>query len=192
GYPSNMILTWKNRKDLKRNIFIPLALLVLAGCIPGALLLKNTDAGYIKIVFGVVVVLLGIEMFFRQMKATRLKESKILLGITGFLSGILCGLFGVGALLAAYIGRVTDSGNEFKANISAVFIVENTFRIVLYSVLGIFTPDGFKRSLMLMPFMLLGLFLGMGCGKLLGDRVAKKLVPVLLTVSGIALIVMNL
>ncbi|MBP5151698.1 MAG: TSUP family transporter, partial [Lachnospiraceae bacterium] len=47
GYPSNMILTWKNRKDLKRNIFIPLALLVLAGCIPGALLLKNTDAGYI-------------------------------------------------------------------------------------------------------------------------------------------------
>ena len=43
GYPTNFILTWKNRKSLDYKVYLPLAALVLAGCIPGALLLKNAD-----------------------------------------------------------------------------------------------------------------------------------------------------
>ena len=136
GYPTNLILTWRNRKELNKFVFIPLAILVLVGSIPGALLLKSVDAGYIKIVFGIVVVLLGIEMYMREKGTKHMKESRMILGFIGILSGVLCGLFGVGALLAAYVGRVTKTSDEFKANISAVFIVENTFRIILYSCLG--------------------------------------------------------
>lgn len=62
GYPANVILTWKNRKNLDPKVYIPLAVLVLAGSIPGAFLLKNVDARAIKLVFGVVVVALGAEM----------------------------------------------------------------------------------------------------------------------------------
>ncbi len=40
GYPSNLILTWENRKNLDRKIWLPLAVLVLAGSIPGAFMLK--------------------------------------------------------------------------------------------------------------------------------------------------------
>ena len=47
GYPTNMILTWRNRKKLNKYVFIPLAILVLIGSIPGAFLLKNVNAGYI-------------------------------------------------------------------------------------------------------------------------------------------------
>ena len=54
GYPANVILTWKNRKNLDPKVYIPLAVLVLAGSIPGAFLLKNVDARAIKLVFGVV------------------------------------------------------------------------------------------------------------------------------------------
>ncbi len=53
GYPTNLILTWKNRKSLDPKVYLPLAALVLAGSIPGALLLKNVDARAIKQVFGV-------------------------------------------------------------------------------------------------------------------------------------------
>ena len=62
GYPTNLILTWKNRKSLDPKVYLPLAALVLAGSIPGALLLKNVDARAIKLVFGVVVAALGAEM----------------------------------------------------------------------------------------------------------------------------------
>ena len=192
GYPSNLILTFNNRHKLNKYVYIPLAVLVLVGSIPGAFLLKNVDARYIKIVFGFVVILLGIEMFFREKKSGQMKESKLLLGVIGILSGVLCGLFGVGALLAAYVGRVTKTSDEFKANISAVFIVENTFRIVLYSILGIITLSNLKQALIMVPFMLAGLFAGIGSGRVLDEKIVKRLVIVLLIISGVALILMNI
>jgi uncharacterized membrane protein YfcA len=192
GYPTNMILTWRNRKKLNKYVFIPLAILVLIGSIPGAFLLKNVNAGYIKIVFGVVVILLGIELYIRDVKPSTAKESKLMLAVIGIVSGMLCGLFGVGALLAAYVGRVTKTSDEFKANISAVFIVENTFRIILYSVLGIISFASIRQALIMMPFVLIGLFAGMKSAKVLDERVVKRLVIILLVISGVALIAMNL
>ena len=192
GYPANFILTLKNRKKLNPKVFIPLAIMVLAGSVPGAFLLKNVNAAYIKIVFGVVIVLLGIEMLLREYGSIKFKESKIALVVIGLLSGVLCGLFGVGALLAAYVGRVTETTDGFKANMSAVFIVENTFRLILYSVMGIITLEGLKQALILMPVVIGGLLLGMWSGKVLNERVVKHLVIALLIISGIALIVMNL
>lgn len=191
GLPSNIILTWKNRKKLKAKVVIPLSILVLAGCIPGALLLKSIDAGCIKIFFGAIVCLISIEMFLRESGKIKIRESKIFLILIGILSGILCGLYGVGALLVAYIGRVTKNTEEFKANISAVFIVENIFRIILYSVLGVINSESLKYSLMLLPAMLFGLFLGMLSAKFINEKIAKKLVIILLLISGIALILKN-
>lgn len=190
GYPTNIILTWKNRKDLKKNIYIPLAILVLLGCIPGALLLKNVNARYIKIVFGIVVILIGIEMLIRG--DHRSGSSKMTLGVIGLASGVLCGLFGVGALLAAYVGRATDTTNEFKANMSAVFIVENTFRIILYSFIGVITLSSLRQSLILMPFTLAGLFSGIKGAELLDEGRVKKLVIILLIISGVALIIKSI
>jgi uncharacterized membrane protein YfcA len=192
GYPTNLILTWRNRKNLDKYVFIPLSVLVLLGSIPGAFLLKNVDARYIKIVFGIIVVLLGIEMYIREIKPKPMKESRLMLGVIGILSGVLCGLFGVGALLAAYVGRVTKTSDEFKANISAVFIVENTFRIILYSVLGIISFASIKQVLILMPFVLAGLFAGIMSGKILDERIVKRLVIILLVISGLALVFMNI
>ncbi|MBP5304405.1 MAG: TSUP family transporter, partial [Lachnospiraceae bacterium] len=107
-------------------------------------------------------------------------------------SGILCGLFGVGALLAAYVGRVTESTDEFKANIGAVFLSENVVRIVLYSFLGIITLEAVKHALILAPVMLLGLFAGMKSAKVLNEKVIKKIVILLLIASGIVLIINNI
>ena len=192
GYPTNAILAWKERKFIKWNVCLPLAALVLLGSIPGIWFLKNAGIGVIKVIFGFAIALIGIEMLFRERKQKKTKESKIILSVIGILSGILCGLYGVGALLGAYIGRVTDDTKAFKANICVVFLIENTFRIILYAVVGIITPDILKQVLLLVPFMLLGLFLGMQSGKVLNDKLAKKIVIVMLIVSGIALIVNNI
>ena len=192
GYPTNLILTWKNRNKLNKAIFIPLSILVLIGSIIGAVLLKKVNPGYIKIVFGIIVVLIGTEILLREFNKLQLKESKIFLGVIGVLSGVLCGLFGVGALLAAYIGRVSNNSEEFKANISAVFIVENSFRIILYIVLGIFTLSGIKQAIILFPFMLIGLFLGIKSSKILNEKTVKILVSVLLIISGVMMVVNNI
>ena len=170
----------------------PLAALVLAGSIPGAFLLKHVDARAVKVLFGVVVAALGAEMFSREYSKKRLRSSKIVLAIIGVTAGVLCGLFGVGALLAAYVSRVTEDGGSFKANISAVFIVDNTFRIVLYSALGLLTFDTLKTALLLLPFALAGLFLGMKCSSRMNESLVKKITSILLVLSGISLILKNL
>lgn len=192
GFPTNLILTWKNRSRLDPRIYLPLASLVLIGSIPGAFLLKNINAQYIKVFFGVVVICIGIEMLFREKTRKAKKQSRLLLGAIGLLSGALCGLFGIGALLAAYISRVTDTNEAFKANISAVFIVENIFRILLYSVLGVITPATLKQALLLMPFMLIGLSAGIWSCHFLNERFVRKLVIVLLILSGLVLLCKNL
>ena len=105
---------------------------------------------------------------------------------------MLCGLFGIGALLAAYVSRTTENNSSFKGNICVVFVIENTFRIILYSVSGIITISTFKNALYLIPFMLFGLLLGIALTKILDEKVVKKAVIILLILSGISLIINNL
>ena len=192
GYPTNFILAWKERKSINSIICIPLAILVIVGSIPGILFLKNADTKIIKIIFGFVIIFIGIEMLLREVPKNKANQSKILLGIIGILSGLLCGLYGIGALLGAYINRVTDDSHSFKANICVVFLIENTFRIILYFILRIITLDILKQAVILIPFMIIGLAVGMFSSKILNENIVKKLVIIMLIISGIALIINSL
>ena len=120
------------------------------------------------------------------------KENKTLTALVGIAAGILSGLFGVGALLAAYVSRITETGSAFKANISIVFLAENIFRFMLYRALGLINADTLLTALKLMPFMLVGLFAGIAVSRKIDDRAIKKLVLVLLIASGVMLIAQNL
>ena len=73
-----------------------------------------------------------------------------------------------------------------------VFLVESTFRIGLYIALKILTMEILCHTLMLFPFSLLGLWVGMKCSSKMDDRIIKRLIVILLIVSGISLIVTNL
>ena len=192
GYPTNAILAWKERKSIKWSMSIPLAVLVLAGSIPGALFLKNAQSEMVKILLGVVIVVIGIEMLLRERKTGTGKQSKVVLFLIGLLSGILCGIYGIGALLSAYISRSTEDSHAFKGNICLVFFFENTFRVLMYIYCGIITLETAKQSLMLVPVMLIGLYAGMVSGKVLDEKIVKKIVIVMLIISGAALIINNL
>lgn len=73
-----------------------------------------------------------------------------------------------------------------------VFVVENTIRIILYAATGILTLAVLKRVVILIPFMLAAVFLGMKSSSVLNEKVIKKIVIVLLILSGIVLIINNL
>ena len=192
GYPTNLIISWKERKSIDPKIVVPLSVMVIAGSFGGALFLKNADVTLVKIIFGALVIIVGIEMLLRELSHKKAKSSKVLLTVIGILSGFLCGLYGVGALLGAYIGRTTDNMKAFKANICTVFIIENTFRIGLYLFYGILTFAALKRALLLAPFMIIGLVAGMFSAGRISEQAVKKIVIILLIVSGAALIVTNL
>lgn len=190
GYPTNAILAWKERRAINWRLCLPLCGMVLAGCLPGAFLLKSVDARAIKIFFGAVIVLIALEMLLRNGRKS--KQSRWLMLVIGILSGVLCGLFGVGALLGAYLSRVTDDTHAFKGNLCMVFFVENTFRLILYIASGIITLPAFTQALWLAPVMLLSLWLGMRAGRIINEKAAEKIVLIMLLVSGLALIINSL
>ena len=118
--------------------------------------------------------------------------NEFMLVLIGIISGLLCGLYGVGALLAAYVSRVAENSHEFKANICVVFVVENTIRIILYVATGILTLSVLKQVVILIPFMLAAVFLGMKSSSVLNEKIIKKIVIILLILSGIVLIINNI
>ena len=132
---------------------------------------------------GIVIILVGVEIYTRDQGWINIKSNRFLLIGFGFLSGMMCGLFGIGALLAAYVGRVAENNDEFKANLSAVFIVENIFRIITYTEIGLLNLEVLHRSIYLCPYMIIGLILGMGSCRLLDEKKVKVIVIIALIIS---------
>ena len=194
-YPANIILMLKERKSLKWNVCLPLTALVVVGSIPGIFLLKTADTTVIKIIFGIVTVFVAVEMFFRMRRKENKEEgivAKILMFIVGLISGVLCGLYGVGALLGAFVGRKTDTLSAFKANMSFIFVVENTIRLILYIILKILNIEILTKALIMIPFMFAGLLLGMFASRFVNEKHAKKIIILLLIISGISLVVTSI
>ncbi len=193
AFPSNLIMTIRERKSLSKKIFLPLIAMMLIGVIPGTLLLKNLDSAILKIVFGIAILLISADILlrFRTNQENNHKGSKLVLTVIGVISGVLSGLFGVGAFLVAYINRTTDNASAFRANLCIVFMADNLFRIILYSATGILTLSLLKQALILIPFMVLSLFLGIFLSKKINETAIKIIVAVLLILTGISLIITN-
>jgi len=136
GIPTNTYIVWRERKNISLKVVIPLSLMLLAGIIPGTFLLKVGNDRILKSILGVVVVVMALEMWTRKPnKNESQKNNPIFMVLIGVISGVLAGLYGIGALLVAYISRTTDNKSEFRANICCVFLVDNIFRfffIIVY------------------------------------------------------------
>ena len=191
GIPSNILLVIRERRTVKLKIWLPLAILVLIGCVPGIFLLKFGDVIFLKVLLGIVISGIGIEMLLREFQTKKRASSPILLFVIGILSGFICGLFGIGALLAAYIGQTTETTDSFRGNLCMVFLADNLLRLILYTATGIITMDIVKDAAILLPFMLVGLGIGMLLTKMVDEKVMKKLIIVMLIISGISLIAVN-
>ena len=211
GIPANAFLVWKERKYADKKIWVPLTIFMLAGSTGGVVLLKYLDVDRIKSIFGVVVFGVALEMLLRERKNKLAenaqaetdggsersgncqskkvsKASAVGMLITGILSGILCGMFGIGALLAAYVGRATKDTRTFRGSISVVFLIENLYRFVLYAGTGILTASVVKQAVCLIPCMIAGLGVGLGCAGRLDEKKVKTAVIVMLMISGAVLI----
>ena len=191
GYPTNLIMAWKNRKAINWRLCLALTALVILGNIPGAYLLKNADTGMIKVVLGFIIIYLSVEMYLNEIRKKKKKSSKLALGIVGVLAGLIAGIYGVGALLGVYVNKITNDTKAFKANANVVYFVSDTFRMCLYIAWGIVTWDIVKQAVLLVPFMLISLFLGMKLSDRINEKTARRIVILMLIISGTALIVNN-
>lgn len=187
--PTNLAVTWVYRRHIDWKLAIAPLCMVLAGDALGVLLLKNVDVTAMKAVFGVVLILLSVEQLWRELRGKPSRAGHPALMLTlGVSAGVLCGMFGVGALLAAYLSRVTTDDATYKGTMSIIFTIENFFRVIAYSATGLLTAVSLTRAAILLPFMGAGLFLGIRLSNRLNARTMRLIIGVMLLLSGLPLL----
>ena len=144
--PSNLWLAWKDRKKLNFKVCAPMALCAILGALPGVFLLKWGDAAILKIAMGALIAFIGVETALRGHVHKTDGGNPVALIIIGLISGVLSGIFGIGALMVAYINRYSGSNSEFRGNICFVFAADNVFRLILYIATGVMTWEAAKNA----------------------------------------------
>lgn len=189
--PTNIYMVWRERKSISLKVVVPLSLMLMAGIIPGTFLLKFGHDWILKSILGIVVILMAVEMLTRKRQQVSEKSNPAFLISIGVLSGVLAGLYGISALLIAYISRTTENRSQFRANLCCVFLVDNFFRLLLYWFSGILNKDIFLLALILSPAVVLGMLIGIRIDKKIGEKTVKNFTIALLIFSGAVLIFKN-
>lgn len=181
----NVGLVWKNRKHFSAKVVIPIAIFNMLGIIPGTFLLKFGSPQWLKLLAGLVIVVMGIEMLTRKETPTG-KQNPVVRSLAAFFSGIMAALFGMNMLFLAYMERVTTSREEFRANACFVLFVENIFRLIMFGSQGMFTAESLKLTLIVFPAAVLGMKIGGFLDKKVSDGLSRKFLIYVFILGGVS------
>ena len=181
----NMRVVWKNRKYFAPKLVLPIAAFVLLGSVPGTMLLRYGSPGWLKLLLGLLIIGLGIEMLTRK-SAGQVKPNVVLRSVLSFFSGVTAGLFGINLLFLAYLERVGLKRDEFRVNVCFVFFLENLFRGVMYIWNGMFTTEILTLSVVALPAALLGMWLGGLLDKRLSDQRSHQFIIYVFILGGVS------
>jgi uncharacterized membrane protein YfcA len=189
---SNIIIAYHERRHVSFKVCGRAALYMVIGIIPGVFFLKIGDPAHIKIILGLLIIAMGLNMLreaYQQKKSVMPKAAAAVLGI---MSGFFSGLLGIGAMISVYIAQATDNMEDFKGNLTTLFIATNAFRFIIYMRMGILNTHTLTQSAMLLPCMGLGLWGGMRLSNIISPKAARYIMIIFLIISGVSLTVMNL
>ncbi|WP_417043338.1 sulfite exporter TauE/SafE family protein [Dysosmobacter sp.] len=180
----NARVVWKNRSHFSPRLVFPIAAFVMLGIIPGTLLLQYGSPSALKLLLGLVIIAMGVEMLTR--KPGTGKPSALLRSVMSFLSGVTAGLFGIDLLFLAYLERVSQRREEFRGNVCFIFILEGIFRTVLYLWSGMFTTQSLLLSLISLPAALLGMWVGSLLDRHVSDRLSHRFIIYVFILGGVS------
>lgn len=181
----NSRMVWKNRRYFSKDIILPIAAFVLLGIIPGTMLLKYSPPQGLKLVLGLLIIGLGIEMLTRKPDTTH-KPNIYIRSIVSFFSGLTAGLFGINLLFLAYMERVTVNREQFRVNACCVFFLENLFRIILMLCGRMYTSQCLLLTLTALPAAFLGMALGARLDKKFSDKMSRRVIIYVFILGGVS------
>ncbi len=155
----------------------------------GLALARTINEDIVLTVLGIVLV--GYSLY--ALIAPRLPELKhpAWAFVFGFVGGILSGAYNVAGPAAVIYGNCRRwQPDEFRSNLQAFFLVNDTFVLLNHGLVGNLKPIVWSYYLVALPAILLGIFFGLKLDRRINPDVFRKLVQVLLIVMGLRLILL--
>lgn len=107
----------------------------------------------------------------------------------GALGGLIGTLFGTsGPFYVAYLQLWGPAKTQFRATAATIFLIEGSTRILGYLAAGLFSHQGLLLVAGALPLVALGLYAGHHVHTGLSEAAFRRLIGLLLLVSGLALV----
>ena len=179
----NLKIVWQNRRHFSAKAVLPIAVFVMLGIIPGTMLLRYGSPVGLKLLLGLVIIGLGIEMLTR--KPGQGKANPVLRSVVSFCSGVTAGLFGIDLLFLAYLERVSPRRETFRSNVCFIFLLECVFRGIIYVTSGLFSRESLLLTLIALPAALLGMWIGGRLDRHVSDQLFRRVIIYVFILGGI-------
>jgi uncharacterized membrane protein YfcA len=189
--PAEAIVAWQARREVRWKPILGLGIGIALGIPAGTWLLRGGDQTVVLTVLGWFLIAVGI-LFLRLPDGGRVQPPAWAGPPTGALSGVLTGLFGTGGPpLIVWYHLSAGSKAAFRGSLMTIFLLKTFVRVPAYVVGGLVTGPRLWSSLLVLPAVLLGAWLGNRLHVTIPEPVFRRLVALLLAVLGAVLLVRN-
>lgn len=175
------------RADIDRREIVPLLPFLVLGMTAGTLLLVSVPGDMLMLCLGAFVLVYGANYLFNRGSVPRLPRwSAAPIGLFG---GTTAALFGSGGpVYVVYLAGRGATPDQIRATMPVVFIFTTLARIIVFALAGLFDREVFIATALLLPAMALGLWLGNRWHARISRAQAVRAVGVVLTLSGVSLL----
>jgi uncharacterized protein len=181
---------WKLRRALKLERLLPFLLGGLIGLPLGVALLEWTPAAEMRIAVGILLIAFSLYSLARPQLAKVTAGGRLADGGVGILSGILGGTTGFAGILPTIWCTVRGwPKDEQRAVFQPTGVTIFLGTALLLGGTGTVTPETVRLFLIGLPALLAGSWLGLRLYGKLDEVTFRRIVLVLLLVSGLALVV---
>ena len=183
---SSSFLVYKEWRDIDRNVILRLGWASVIGVIIGIVVLAHSKPLLLKRALGIFILLYVAYMIFGK---TNLKLGKKASTIFGIMGGFFAGVFSTGGpLYVIAVKNTVEEAKVFRATMIGVLAVVTIVRIPSLAIAGVLDAGHLRISLLILPIFFLAQFLGGRLFLKINEQLFKKVLLVLLCLSGTALI----
>lgn len=175
---------------LRSDIYLPRAVAVVLGSIPGIVLgswlAVRVDAPTLKRVAGAAVMFASVWQFFgsRRPPPPAVPGTPLVAGFLGGLLGTTTSLSGPPVVILLARERVAP--RVFQADLAFYFVVGNLLSLALLAARGAFVPEAlFPTALLWLPGVLVGNAFGVSVGMRLHDATFRRITYAVAFLSGL-------
>lgn len=167
-----------------------LVLYALLGIPFGVLVLLYGNETWVKIILGLVIILYALFSLLHKSRFEVRQNSKLLLFLCGFISGVLGGAYGLnGPALVVYGNLKKWTAKHFRATLQAYFLPTSFIAAVAYYVKGLITAEVGNYFLLSLISVIPAIFLGRYLNHKLNNESFFKYVYLGLILIGLMLVV---
>lgn len=183
---SNVIKDGKKADFSELKFLIPL---MFVGSFLGFILLMRLNASYALLAFGIFTLLYAIYSLSGFNPQKKLEKKFVFpFGLSG---GFLGAMFGSGGFLyAIYLNGRIETPEKIRVTQTTLIGCSTVFRVILFTTAGVYFSDNlFSLTLLFIPSMLIGAFIGKRITLKLSKQQFLKIINLIVLLSGISIIV---